>query len=771
LDSKVKFCGEIKVESVLLKKKGKIKVNIVPNEILLPNSKIKIEVDIPLNSEYVQDAIIVHGINGVIRLSDDDRIANWEPIDKLTPGNQTLIVGELISKAGEKIFNGIEVPFFVTDSVAKIPSELRVENMVRLRINSLNIDRVPSVQRVSGEFIEIMKASNRETNEPIKLAFDERGEKIDSEKIFAEILKNRIQKFGKIHESLDSELQKVDENTPIEVAIWFKSEKLEQEHLKNQEKLPSETPKEIFEYRKRLIKEFEEISKQIEPIIDSKSLHLDSIAPVIYTTLTENQISEIKKNPNVLSIFLHETLGVDDLDDSIAIANSDDVHDIGYEGSGIKVAVWENGPDITNDLVIEDFYDQNQTNTSDHARHTHGIIKNKEKKAPNGHAPKCKLFSANDKALSALRWAVKDELCTVISQSFHRSSEPSSPNLSYDDIYKDWLVINYPYPTILQAAGNYWSTDPDNINPPSSEYVNHKGYNSLAVGNHNDNASALSGSTVFRNPDSDHGDRELPEICANGTSVTAVNLTKSGTSMAAPAVAGCTALIQEANFILSWWPEGCRAILLAGAKRNVAGDSWWQDILDNDDAADGTGSLDGYDSVKISLSRQYRDASPSQRGWDVGTLRSNDFDTKRYSKFSYKIQVPKGWFAPRHVKVALAWNSEVGELNLFGIEIPLTSKLTVDFDLRIYDSNGNLVSYSLSWDNSYEIAEFIGKPGEIYTVRIHRWSGTHESWYGIAWTVTGGLKLVQLYVKRSFLLDSLHRLSVDRRIENIFRDS
>jgi hypothetical protein len=51
------------------------------------------------------------------------------------------------------------------------------------------------------------------------------------------------------------------------------------------------------------------------------------------------------------------------------------------------------------------------------------------------------------------------------------------------------------------------------------------------------------------------------------------------------------------------------------------------------------------------------------------------------------------------------------------------------------------VGYSGSWDNSYEIAEFVGLPGKTYTIKIRRWSGTDSTWYGIAWTVTGGFLL------------------------------
>ena len=105
------------------------------------------------------------------------------------------------------------------------------------------------------------------------------------------------------------------------------------------------------------------------------------------------------------------------------------------------------------------------------------------------------------------------------------------------------------------------------------------------------------------------------------------------------------------------------------------------------------------------------------------------------SNFSYQLAVPRHWWGPRNVKVALAWTSKVTSiLGLFYL-----SDLTVDLDLKVFDASGNQVGYSGSWDNSYEIAEFVGNPGQTYTIRIRRWSGTDATWFGIAWTVTGGL--------------------------------
>jgi hypothetical protein len=87
----------------------------------------------------------------------------------------------------------------------------------------------------------------------------------------------------------------------------------------------------------------------------------------------------------------------------MAIAGSDDVHALGFRGAGIRVAVWEDGPDDTTNLSIAGRFTSSPS-TSDHSRHVHGIIRNVERNAPRGHARSCQLFSANDKDLDALDW-------------------------------------------------------------------------------------------------------------------------------------------------------------------------------------------------------------------------------------------------------------------------------------------------------------------------------------------------------------------------------
>ncbi len=336
----------------------------------------------------------------------------------------------------------------------------------------------------------------------------------------------------------------------------------------------------------------------------------------------------------------------------------------------------------------------------------------------------CSLFSANSMDLDAIRWAAQDQGCTVISQSFHRTAEQTSSGLSHDDMYKDWLALHWPFPTIVEASGNGTST----------EFVNHKGFNRLTAGSHDDSATAMASDSVFRNPASTHGDREQPEISANGIGVTAVGLTMSGTSFAAPATAGVAAVLQQAAPVLQSWPEGCRAILQASAWRNPSGGRWRADLIAGVDGRDGAGAVDAEAAVSIAKSRQHaqqRRLAPRLGHRDAAYGRPLQWRCRR-SPIAIKTPA-RPIFWGQHVKVALAWDSNATRTSFLFFE-SLSDALTVDLDLQVRDSAGNFVAFSSSFDNSYEIAEFDAKAGETYEVSIRRWSGTDDVWYGIAWT-------------------------------------
>jgi hypothetical protein len=723
-------------------------ISLRPNEIVLNDVAVTLEVSRAFDSDIARKELGVAGVDGMVRLGNGGKRAAWTPRGKLAPGRYRFVVGELASATGTRLSKALTLPFSVVHSRARIRPSVAIESMVRLRVGKLDTERLSLYTRAEGRYIEVMKGVDRRTNTSVALSFDQSGKPIDAQRLLAEIAVARAKRFGRMHEALYRAREAVKGNQRLPVAVWFESDPamLEVERSTRGQK---ERPRSAAKQQAAIERATRSGLQRIEEL-KGRVRRVSKAAPVVFAELSATELDRLARDKSIAGLFLHDPRGIDDLDDSMAVANSDDVHALGFRGAGISVAVWENGPDSTANLAIAGRFTTSPT-TSDHSRHVHGIIRNTQVGSPRGHARSCRLFSANDKDLDALEWAVDDQECTVINQSFHRRDEAREGTMSFDDIYKDWLALRWPYPTICQAAGNHFAGDSDGIDPTTDEFVNHKGFNSLAVGNHNDTASAMSASSVFRNPNSSHGDRELPEISANGTSVTAVNLTKSGTSMASPACAGVAALIQNSNSTLEHWPEGCRAILLAGATRNVVDQTWWADVIDDVDASDGSGSVNALESHRIARQRKGRNAAASRRGWDVGRLRSADFDGAGLSSFDYKVRVPSGLLGPRHVKVVLAWTSKVSTFSIFGITIPLSSTLTVDLDLKVFDARGNQVGYSGSWDNSYEIAEFTGIPGETYTIRVRRWSGTDSVWYGIAWTVTGGLSIFDAFVRSDLL--------------------
>lgn len=723
----------------MAEEKSNLQVNLVRDEILTSHSAIDITTSPNADVDSVVRGVAVRGTDGKVISTRIKGGFKWTSEKGLSPGQHTLVIQPIVNSKSQKLSESLEIPFTVVATNAKVPNNLLIGSFVRLKLVENGVERLSNDKIPDTDYIEFYKATDRKSGKPVSFEIDHKGKQVDGEKILEGHRKKLNSKFGKIHPTLYTLINSRRPPKTVLIDIWYEVEEPEASPSDRTQNECDEASvkKRADEQRKEMYKRSVKFSQSLEDKV--KVVKVDKSAPLITAVVETAAMRELASNKEVAGLLLRETEGIEDLGNSIAIAGSDVVQSGGEDGSGVKVAVWESGPSDTSNLVISDEY-KNNPSTSDHSQNVHAIIRNNESGTPNGHAPGCSLYSANDKDRDALTWAVEDKECTVINQSFHRSSEPGSGALSGDDLYGDYLAVRYPYPLIVHAAGNFWNGDVDNINPPSSEFVNHKGYNTISVGNHNDSASAMSTDSVFRNPSSSHGDRELPEICANGTGVTADGITMGGTSMASPAVVGVSALIQGANTILKHWPEGCRAILLASATKNITGNTWWQDVSIGVDALDGAGAVNAVEGTNVARNRKSANNTPSRRGWDIGLLSSSDFGSDKLSTFEYKISVPNYFFGPRKVKVALAWTSKASKTSILFWSWYM-SQLTVDLDLLIYDENGAQVGYSGSWDNSYEIAEFTGQPGKTYTIKIRRWSGTDSTWFGIAWTVTGGFSI------------------------------
>jgi hypothetical protein len=710
-------------------------VNVTADEIVALGSTIEIAFSAPVDPKSAQGAIRVsRGSEQLavrIKVGKRGRLVVIA-LDDTTVGACQLVVSELLSTKGGRLVDHYRLPFSVVPISAELPRELRVEHAIRLVIGEFDVERL-ALGETRPEHVDVVKAVDRTSQQPVELAFDARGERIDIADRLAELAKRRADKYGRIHETLYEHIEQAKPDDRIAIIVWPRLQLPAAPYDKPSDRQLVEPPDGELKLVETLRQPVAELRASLarSRIATAREQRPDDGVPYVQATATAEQIRRLAEIDAVGVIFFDDTSAVNDLGDSIAVARSDRAHLAGFDGTGIRVAVWESGPSVTTNLTFAGRFTTTPS-ASDHARLTSAIVKNTEANLPHGHAPDCDLYSANSSSVDALRWAVRDQHCTVVSQSFHRNSEPGGSGLQSDDLLKDWLVLRWPYPTIVQAAGNFWQGDDDNISPPEDEFVNHKGFNCLALGNHDDTAGAMAGDSVFRNPTTTHHDRELPELAANGTGVSANDQTMSGTSFAAPAAAGVTALLQDVDGVLCSWPEGCRAILMASAGRNIRGSTWWQDVVNNVDARDGAGAVDAQAGVAVAQQRRWRDAPATRRGWDVGTLSSGVVGQDRLATFRYHVTVPRLVFFPT-VRVALAWDSAVTSSG----DTATASTLTVDLDLLVRDSKGNQVASAASWDNSYEVVDFAAQAGETYDIVIRRWSGTDSVWYGVAWAVSG----------------------------------
>jgi hypothetical protein len=721
-----------------------LSVSIVPGEIIPQGSTIQLRAPCSVYPVSARGNIGLFQnrkpLRAPLTLEENDTVLNLST-KGLGPGSFILRVGEVLDTHGKLISTPSIIPVTIGALAGRVSPDLRIEHAVHLAVGETLLRRLRPGERLpeGHKYIELVKAVHRESGSPVNIAFDERGEKIDGDEEIAKVGRARLKKFGKIHENLFYQLHGAPDDKRVDVVVWPRIDIDLTGYAKPTNAEIKEPPQAEVELRQKLDHArhaLVETLKRHRVAIPQNDIH----APAIHVSLSVSQIRSLAASEEVGIVFFDEKNTTVTLKNSIAIARSDRAQRRGYTGSGVNVAVYENGPSDTRYLQFAGRYLASPTNDPNvpwHSRLTSAVVKNAGPGEPNGHAPNCNLYSANSTDPAALRWALQSpQTCTVISQSFYWGSTPpaagegTSSTADSHDILADYLATTWPFPTIVQSAGN---------DALVGGYVAPKGYNVVSVGNHDDDALFMASDSSFKNPASTAGDRELPTIAANGTAVTSIGLTGSGTSFAAPATAGVVALMQSVNGILKSWPEACRAILFASANRNVSGSDWSTDLYNHIDASDGAGALEANYAVQIAENPAPPGSAVSAQGWFADNLVSSSIGSDRLATFSFKAGVPAGPEGPIFFhnlytfKAALAWNSK---LTTDASGNPLTSALTVDLDLIVRDSKGAQVAVAASYDNSYEIVEFPCVKGEVYDIIIRRWAGTDSVWYGIAWNIT-----------------------------------
>ncbi len=408
----------------------------------------------------------------------------------------------------------------------------------------------------------------------------------------------------------------------------------------------------------------------------------------------------------------------------------------GDQGSGVRVGIVEyhnvrNSGDLAGQ-VVESFSTTGRlaygVGSGDHPTWVGGAVASRSGTYP-GVAPGADLVSAStggyhpslstDRAIiEAADWAVSpgggdaDVINASIGQDTATGAEEA--RRYFDAIgWEDGRLV-------VSASGNFTTFGNWDVVSPAT------GYNVVAVGGVNDRGTGGWGDDrVWYVPGSNgasyrdrtdapwnaHGDFNKPNLSAPSVSVrTANGMIGDGTSVAGPIVAGIGAQLIARAPTLATWPEGTRALLLAGARRHTL----MPDGSVNIDH-EGVGTADATWSNRILTGSAFG-------GYRIGAMQAGEVPVR-------EIPVIRG----QRVRVALAWSSHTSGSSNTGKSDTLAS----DLDLRVIGPDG-AVRWGATFDNAYETVDITaGRTGTMrIEVRASRFGGSDEP-YGLAWTIGG----------------------------------
>jgi subtilisin family serine protease len=279
--------------------------------------------------------------------------------------------------------------------------------------------------------------------------------------------------------------------------------------------------------------------------------------------------------------------------------------------------------------------------------------------------------------------------------------------ITANDRHADGLVHDR-WRLFVKSAGNRGMLE-GRITSPGN------GYNVLAVGDVNLGGTparandVMSNTSSFVDPTSTNGDREKPEVAAPGTNIQMLSngfpwpgQTNSGTSFAAPQVAGTAARLIQRKPFLGVWPEQLRAILMSSAVHNIEGATRLSE-------RDGAGMIAVDSAVRILDANRH-----GGRHVDCNTFGGP------------QVVSSTTLAANQRLRAAISWTADPSAVDH-------ATRPSTDLDLEVRGPSGSF--FSASFDNTSEIVDFRAAVAGTYEVRVHNFRCARPTFVGWAHTI------------------------------------
>jgi hypothetical protein len=607
----------------------------------------------------------------------------------------------------------------------------------RLTILSESQMRLPTVEAE----VTAYKVVDTESGESWRVALDAGGSPLDIDDLLEREGAAARDRYGTLQEALHELLEqggREDESVPVMLRYAVDEDpmdfdKLELDDGELDDKRFAELGEQASRREQQIARRAEALHREV---LSAHEIDPDAAGtprtsgPFVRARIPVRALRGLSRDERIAFIGLDEEKEVLDyptIPQSLPTTRADTVQSSGFSGAGVKIAVLESGglwkPAGCFNIGATHIA---SLAANDHMTKSVGIIGNRYSSGGcsgswQGYAPDASVLLANDSAYQdRYDWA-RGQGVNVVTMSWHLPSEETSGVLSSRDVYFDYWVVHYPYPSVFTSAGN---------EAASSAFASGKGYNFFGVGNVlNDGDGdrcndAMSSDSSRKNPTSPHSDHEVPAVAAPGSRHDLLGSSFGGTSCATPVTAAIAALLMSKNSSLKIWPEAIRAILLATANYQRADGADYSNALDG---ADGAGMINA-DYGMLAAGVRESGVTPQYRAHDYGLMTAGDFSGGMFNK-EYKAQT---FTTSSRIRVALTWNSNVTASG----SAPSSSILDADLDLWVYDPDGILIAWSTTWDNSWEFVELTPSKIGTYTIKVRGYSipSNFSSWYGVAWT-------------------------------------
>jgi subtilisin family serine protease len=461
----------------------------------------------------------------------------------------------------------------------------------------------------------------------------------------------------------------------------------------------------------------------VQPVVDflrftgCKIDYISQYAPLVFAELSKEAVYKLARLAEVKRISLPEEPELC-MYEAARTIRAIEVWQKGYDGgmsngSGsptgrqTRVAVVDSGVDFDHDALE---HANGGTCPGTTICHWHGTavagcVASDDDPWPDykGIAPGTLILDANDcgggwdKTINAIEWAIRQGANIInFSQGAPTDGEWYNDCCEYFDSIAD---EHKRLPVV--AAGNdenWYVSSPANA------------WNVLAVGGIDDKNDwnwqndTFASFSSWRNPNSPYFDREKPEVCAPAVDITMPAegteddfRTESGTSFAAPQVAGIAALLIEKNYgLLYWRPALTKAIIMASANHDVVTPNYPGKPMDD---KEGVGTVNAAAAMEC-----------LENGWTWSAYKYEED-----LPFFIEFEANQG----ETVRFVISWYAHTGFQGL--AEYELRADLGLSIWKQVYPGVNwwSPWKHSISYDSAWEIIEFTAPYTGIYKARIY----------------------------------------------------